>query len=100
VIVISGVMEIPSEHVETFAALSRELCVATREEPGCSAYTFAQSIEDPERFEIFEEWADDAALTAHTRAGHYGAWGRALKESQVRRMSIVRYDVSDRSVLV
>lgn len=99
-IVVSGVMEIPADKVEAFVAMSRDLCVATREEPGCAAYTFARSIEDPNRFEIFEEWVDEAALTAHTRADHYRAWGRALRDIDVQRMSIVRYEAGDRTVLV
>jgi quinol monooxygenase YgiN len=99
VIVISGVMEIPSESVDRFTEISRDLCAATVQEPGCAAYTFARSIVDPERFEIFEEWADQDALDAHTRADHYRAWGRALRELSVRRMSIVRYDTTERSVL-
>lgn len=99
-IVVSGVMEIPADRAEDFVAMSRDLCVATRQEPGCAAYTFARSIEDPNRFEIFEEWVDEEALTAHTRADHYRAWGRTLREIEVRRMSIVRYDVADRTALV
>jgi quinol monooxygenase YgiN len=92
-------MEIGTESVETFAELSRALTEATRREPGCQGYTFAQSIEEPGRFEIFEEWVDDAALDEHTRAEHYKVWGRGLKDVEVRGVSIVRYAVSERTVL-
>lgn len=98
-IVISGAMELGAGSVETFAELSRVLCEATRTEPGCRAYTFAQSIETPGRFEIFEEWDDQAAIDEHTRTDHYRVWGRALRELEVLGMSIVSYAVSDRTVL-
>jgi quinol monooxygenase YgiN len=100
VIVISGVMELAAESVETFTTLSQALCVATREEPGCAAYTFAVDIEAPGTFRISEEWADQDALDAHTKTDHYRTWGRALRDLTVVRTSIVRYDVSERAVLV
>jgi quinol monooxygenase YgiN len=99
-IVISGVLEIGRQDVPEFVRLSRELLGPTRAEPGCVAYTFAASIDDPDRFEIFEEWTDQEALDAHARTGHYRSWGRALRGLEVKRMAIARYEASDRTVLV
>lgn len=98
-IVISGLVEVAPHAVDDFAAISRELVEATRREPGCVDYRFARSIEVPERFEIFEEFVDQEAFEAHARADHYRAWGRALKGIEVTRMSITRYDATERTVL-
>jgi quinol monooxygenase YgiN len=98
-IVIDGAMEIGAGSVETFRALSRELVDETLREPGCAAYSFAESISRPGRFVIFEEFADQAAFEEHTRADHYRRWSRALKDVEVLEVSIVRYDASERTVL-
>jgi quinol monooxygenase YgiN len=98
-IVVSGLMEIAPGGAERFAEVTRELVDATRREPGCVEYRFAQSIEKAGRFEVFEEWADQAALDEHVRADHYRTWNRALKGIEVTRVSIVRYAATERTVL-
>ena len=100
-IVISGLMEVAPASADTFARLSRDLVDATLLEPGCVEYRFARSLDLPERFEIFEEFADQEAFDAHVRAEHYRAWSRALRSEGVEivRMSIVRYDATERTVL-
>ncbi len=98
-IVVSGLMEIAPAHVERFSELSRVLIEATRREPGCVRYSFAQSLDADGIFEIFEEFTDEAALGEHVKADHYRTWSRALKEIEVVRVSIVKYTAADRTVL-
>ncbi|MEU5994705.1 putative quinol monooxygenase [Spirillospora sp. NPDC047418] len=98
-IVVSGLMEVAPDCADQFAARTRELVDATRREPGCVEYRFARSIEKAERFEFFEEFADQAALDEHVRADHYRSWNRALKGMEVTRVSIVRYVATERTVL-
>ena len=46
--------------------LAARMMQASRAEgPGCVAYTFHQQKDDPRRFMLYEQWADDAALRAH-----------------------------------
>jgi quinol monooxygenase YgiN len=99
VIVVSGVMEVAPAGADRFAALTRQLVDATRREPGCVEYRFAESIDRAGRFEVFEEFADQGAFDEHVRSDHYRAWGRALKELEVTRVSVVRYDAAERTVL-
>ena len=42
----------------------------SRQEPGCLMYVGHQSIQDPRRFLIYEQYKDQAALDAHRNA-HY-----------------------------
>ena len=100
-IVISGLMEVAPASADAFAALSLELVDATRREAGCVEYRFARSIESPGRFDIFEEFADQEAFDEHVRAEHYRAWNRSLKTEgiEITRVSIVRYDATERTVL-
>ncbi len=100
-IVISGLMEVAPASADAFARLSRDLVAATLLEPGCVEYRFARSLDDPDRFEIFEEFIDQDAFDAHVRAEHYRAWGRALRSEgiEITRTSVVRYDATARTVL-
>ncbi|SEG91875.1 Quinol monooxygenase YgiN [Thermomonospora echinospora] len=98
-IVVSGFMEVAPDYADRFAACTRELVDATRREPGCVEYRFARSIEKAERFEVFEEFVDQAALDEHVRADHYRSWNRALKDIEVTQVSIVKYIATERTVL-
>jgi autoinducer 2-degrading protein len=51
---------------------SARTSVAT--EPGCSAYDVFQYDEDPTRFVLYEEYADEDAFAAHKSSAHYETW--------------------------
>ncbi len=44
---------------------------ATREEPGCLRFTAFRSSSDPDRFLLFEQYVDGAALDAHRASPHF-----------------------------
>ena len=44
---------------------------SVRDEPGCFRFDILQSDEDPNRFHLYEVYADEAALEAHRNAPHY-----------------------------
>jgi quinol monooxygenase YgiN len=52
----------------------REAAAAARAEDGCLHYEFAESVEDPGRFVLVEEWRDQAALDAHFRSPGFQAY--------------------------
>jgi autoinducer 2-degrading protein len=49
----------------------RALTSATRSEPGCRMYQVHRSPSDPQRFFIYEQYDDQAALDAHRAAPHF-----------------------------
>ena len=51
-----------------------------RDEPGCFRFDILQNQEDPNRFHLYEVYADAAALDAHREAPHYKKW-RSTVES-------------------
>lgn len=57
-----------AEHVRE---LLRELIPKSRAEPGVIRYTAAESNEHAGVFELFEEYADEAAFQAHNEAEHF-----------------------------
>jgi autoinducer 2-degrading protein len=60
------------DHVETVRRLLIEAAAAVRaNEPGNLLYIAHQSAEEPGRFFIYEQYADQAAQIAHRAAPHF-----------------------------
>ncbi|MCA1674855.1 MAG: antibiotic biosynthesis monooxygenase [Actinobacteria bacterium] len=56
---------------EAVVAAMREAIPPARDEPGCQAYLFHQSVEDPEAFLVYEQYVDEAAMDAHLETPHF-----------------------------
>jgi quinol monooxygenase YgiN len=72
---------------ETVREALEHLSPASREEPGNLYYQAYQSPEEPNVFRIFEIYADDAAVKAHTEYEHFQTWaaGQAIPALEERR---------------
>ena len=57
--------------VDEALPLFRALAEATRREPGCRMYHVHRSVTDPDRFFLYEQYDDQAALDAHRAAPHF-----------------------------
>jgi quinol monooxygenase YgiN len=58
-------------HEERVAGILRTLAPLVRTEPGCVHYYPSQAQDDPRRFFLYEEYADDAAVQAHVESEHF-----------------------------
>lgn len=58
----------------------RNMIEATRSEPGCILYSFADDVLEPGVIRIVERWQDWPSLEAHGKAPHMDAWRAALKD--------------------
>ncbi len=78
---------------EAIEAALREMIRHTRQEPGCLTYTAQRSVEDPRKYLLYEQYADQAALDAHSNADYFQKY--VLGEIRPRLESRVRefYDV-------
>ncbi|MGW4161485.1 putative quinol monooxygenase [Streptomyces sp. NPDC004788] len=56
---------------ERVAELLREIATASRMEAGCLGYRPVRSMANPAEIVLFEEYVDDAALTAHRESAHF-----------------------------
>jgi quinol monooxygenase YgiN len=60
----------------------RELMSATEArvaaEPGCLAYRFASTLDDPDEYLHVQEWATEAAFEAHQRSPAFQDYQRGL----------------------
>jgi len=59
----------------------RDLQQSTRDtEPGCLAYSFAADTGEPTVVQVFESWADQAALAAHFEHPNFWATKALLRQ--------------------
>src|SRR5262245_50493628 len=61
----------PGRGDEVEAALKRMAPLVQAHELGCRLYQANRSREDPDHFLLYEQYADEAALTAHREAPHF-----------------------------
>jgi quinol monooxygenase YgiN len=66
-------------HTETVVRLMRANAAASRQEPGCLAFSVYQDADDPSRILLYEEYTDEDAFQRHRRTPHF----REIVEAQV-----------------
>lgn len=93
-LVVSGEIEIAAADREKALAAIAPMVEATRREAGCQSYAFYESVEAPNRFRIFEEWDDAAALEAHFASAHMAIFQGVLGGLKVLAMDVKRYEVT------
>jgi quinol monooxygenase YgiN len=80
-VVIATLAGKPERRAEIVAALGRA-AASSRGDAGCLSYSFAQDVEDPDRFVSVETWEDKDSLDAHFTQPHlaelFGVLGDAL----------------------
>jgi quinol monooxygenase YgiN len=70
--VLFGQLIVRPEHRPAFLAALMEDARGSREdEPGCLRFDVAVDTSNPNRFLLFEEFVDDAAVDAHRAAPHF-----------------------------
>lgn len=56
---------------EIEAALKRMAPLVAEQEPGCAMYQVSRSHDDPDRFLLYEQYVDQAAIEAHRATPHF-----------------------------
>ena len=77
-IIISASFTVPPVNREEIIALCIEHSVRSRAEPGCVSHHVHADCEDPERLFYYEEWEDEAAVSAHFAVPESGVFVERL----------------------
>ena len=93
-LVIAGSIVIDPAKREAAILAAKEMMAATRQEPGCRAYTFSLDLEDGGRVHLFEHWESQAALDAHFKSAHMARFNAAVAGLGVREAMLHKYEVS------
>ncbi|WP_298196143.1 putative quinol monooxygenase [Novosphingobium sp.] len=79
-LLVIGHLRFPAEARAGVLAALAEVTHATRAEPGCLFYHFAEDVLEPDCFRVSEGWQDAAALRAHFATAHMNRF-RATREA-------------------
>lgn len=93
-LVVAGRITVKPERREDAVRLALDVAAETRKEAGCLSYRFYADLEDPGAFFIFEEWRDQAALTAHFATPHMATFIAQVPELIAGPPTITRYEVA------
>ena len=85
-------IHVKPEHVQTFLDATRANHEASIREPGNLRFDVLRSVEDPNRFVLYEWFVDEAAAAAHKETSHYHAWREATAEVFAEPRYGVRYE--------
>ena len=80
---------------EEVVDLMRETQLRARELPGCLAYVFAETLDDPGHFIVMQEWRDSAALDEHYRSEAFAAYQARIGELLVRTSELRVHSVQE-----
>ena len=75
-IIVAGTFTVPPEQHDAMVGAIAGLSAATRAEEGCLDYDFWADLAQRGRFHVFEVWASEADLAAHSAAPHLGRFPR------------------------
>ena len=89
-IIIGGIFDVDPADRQVFLKVVEAVSGPSRAEAGCLRFWFSSSLDDPNRFHIFEVWKDKAALDEHRRTPHYLKAGEDLGRLRVTR-EVKRY---------
>lgn len=85
-------VHVKPDEVDRFIDLIRANHNGSVQEPGCIRFDVARSVEDPNRFVLWEWYADADAAQAHKETPHYRAFKAASAEMMAEERVSVRYD--------
>ncbi|MEL6893378.1 MAG: sulfatase-like hydrolase/transferase [Actinomycetota bacterium] len=94
-LIISGSMRLKQGDRTALIDATTAMVEATLAESGCRAYRFTFDLSDPDLLHVYEEWDDEASLSAHFAEPHFAEFAAVLRDWVAERGSIMRHDVAD-----
>jgi quinol monooxygenase YgiN len=77
-ILVTGSVVVRDGRLDEALGLSLEHVRRSRTEPGCLSHAVHRDVENPSRLVFVEEWADQAAITAHFAVPASRTFAKAL----------------------
>ena len=73
-LIIMGTVKLAPDRLDAAKPPMRRMVDASRAEPGCIAYAYAQDLLDPATIHVAEQWRDRAAVAEHFATPHMAEW--------------------------
>ncbi|KUM28852.1 antibiotic biosynthesis monooxygenase [Mesorhizobium loti] len=94
-LLIIGTIRVPPERLADARPAMERMISASRAEPGCLAYSYAQDVLDPGLIHVSEAWRDRAALDAHFKSGHIAEWRASWVELGIGDRKLTLYEAGE-----
>ncbi|WP_137168985.1 putative quinol monooxygenase [Marinomonas sp. FW-1] len=78
-VTLSGHIEVPTEDLDAVLAELPNHIALTHQEAGCIAFTVTQDSDNPQRFDVYEEFTDKVAFEKHQTRVKASHWGQVTK---------------------
>ena len=98
-LVVIGEFRIPLEHGEEALAAMARVITASRAEPGCLSYAYAEDVLEKGLFRVSEAWESREALRAHFATDHMRAWQQERAGFGMNDRRVVAYEVTAEELL-
>ena len=95
-IIISGHIVIDPANTERAKPHILELVARTREEPANLSYGFYPTLDEPGRYQLYEEWEDQAGIDAHNASAHFATFMALGAEMGVTEVEVNQFAVTDK----
>ncbi|WP_182343498.1 putative quinol monooxygenase [Comamonas koreensis] len=92
-LLIIGTVRLPAANLERALPAMRTMVEASRAEPGCLEYGYAQDVLVPGLIHVKELWSGQAALDAHFASSHIQAWRAAWPALEIGDRDLRVYEV-------
>ncbi len=98
-ILVVGTFRLPLDKLEQARAALLRVIEATRAEPGCIDYAYAEDVLEPGLIRVSEKWETREALAVHFEAAHMVQWRQERDELGMSDRDMVAYEVSGEEIL-
>jgi quinol monooxygenase YgiN len=93
-LIVAGTVRVPAENLNRFRPHMAEMVAASRAEPGCLAYGYAEDVTEPGLIHVFERWEGQAPLDAHFGTAHMARWRALWPSFGVSERRLFAYEVA------
>ncbi|MCW2387345.1 quinol monooxygenase YgiN [Sphingobium sp. B11D3B] len=93
-LILAGTVRLPPENLPAARLVIARMVAASRAEPGCIVYSFAEDLGEPGLLRIFEVFRDREAQQAHAASQHMKDWRATWVDLGIGDKQIIHYEVS------
>ncbi|MCL4672545.1 MAG: antibiotic biosynthesis monooxygenase [Sphingomonadaceae bacterium] len=73
-LLITGTVRVPAENLASARPIMKQMLDASRQEPDCVEYVYAEDLFEPGLIHVKELWRTQAGLDLHFQSHHLAAW--------------------------
>lgn len=93
-VIVIGTFRLPPERLTQARPAMEQVISASRAEPGCIAYAYAEDVSELGLFRVSEAWESREALAAHFETPHMIEWRRERDDLGMTDRKMFAYAVS------